>query len=347
METLHDSYNLSDVTSNLNYKKYTLDDKLQYFKPHAIKIENSFADEIKSSLSRDEKFISPKFFYDLKGSELFEEICLLPEYYPTRTEISILKQLQNDLSNYIDDSFRLVELGSGTSTKTRLILNIFKKFQKIEYFPIDISEILAESSEVLQSEYDNLHITGIIDTYEGGLEFLKNYDTKKNLIIFLGSSYGNFAPDDGVQFLKKINSTMKSGDLFLIGLDLVKDSSILESAYNDSEGVTAAFNLNVLSRINAELDADFDLDTFTHHSVYNEKSQRIEMYLKSLVNQSIVISKSGVTIPLRKDELIHTEYSHKFKLSQLDSLFEGAGFMVNHTWCDEKKHFSLTLLSKK
>jgi len=347
METENYSYNLSDVTSNFNYKKYTLDDKLQYFKPHATKIESSFADEIKSSLSSDEKFISPKFFYDIKGSELFENICLLPEYYPTRTEISILKQLQHDLSNYIDDSFRLVELGSGTSTKTRLILDVFKKFQRIEYFPIDISEILAESSEVLQSEYDNLHITGIIDTYEGGLEFLKSYDTKKNLIIFLGSSYGNFAPDDGVQFLKKINSTMKPGDLFLIGLDLVKDSSILESAYNDSEGVTAAFNLNVLSRINDELDADFDLNTFAHYSVYDEKSQRIEMYLKSLVNQSIVISKSGVTIPLRKDELIHTEYSHKFKLSQLDSLFEGAGFGVNHTWCDEKKHFSLTLLSKK
>ena len=347
METENDSYNLSDVTPNLNYKKYTLDDKLQYFKPHATKIENSFADEIKSSLSQDEKFISPKFFYDIKGSELFEKICLLPEYYPTRTEVSILKQLQSDLSNYIDDSFRLVELGSGTSTKTRLILDVFKKFQRIEYFPIDISEILAESSEVLQSEYDNLHITGIIDTYEGGLEFLKSYDTKKNLIIFLGSSYGNFAPDDGVQFLKKINSTMKPGDLFLIGLDLVKDSSILESAYNDSAGVTATFNLNVLSRINDELDADFDLDTFTHYSVYNEKSQRIEMYLKSLVNQSIVISKSGTTISLRKDELIHTEYSHKFKLSQINSLFEDAGFVVNHTWCDEKKHFSLTLLSKK
>ena len=347
METENYSYNLSDVTPNLNYKKYTLDDKLQYFKPHATKIENSFADEIKSSLSRDEKFISPKFFYDIKGSELFEKICLLPEYYPTRTEISILKQLQSDLSNYIDDSFRLVELGSGTSTKTRLILDVFKKFQKIEYFPIDISEILAESSEVFQSEYENSHITGIIDTYEGGLEFLKNYDTKKNLIIFLGSSYGNFAPDDGVQFLKKINSTMKPGDLFLIGLDLVKDSSILESAYNDSAGVTATFNLNVLSRINDELDADFDLDTFTHYSVYNEKSQRIEMYLKSLVNQSIVISKSGTTISLRKDELIHTEYSHKFKLSQINSLFEDAGFVVNHTWCDEKKHFSLTLLSKK
>ena len=348
METENRSYHLSDVTSNLNYKKYTLDDKLQYFKPHATKIESSFADEIKSSLSRDDKFISPKFFYDIKGSELFEKICLLPEYYPTRTEISILKQLQSDLSNYIDNSFRLVELGSGTSTKTRLILDIFKKFQnEIEYFPIDISEILAESSEVLLSDYDNLHITGIIDTYEGGLEFLKNYDTKKNLIIFLGSSYGNFSPDDGVQFLKKIHSTMKSGDLFLIGLDLVKNSSILESAYNDSAGVTAAFNLNVLSRINDELDADFDLNTFAHYSVYNEKSERIEMYVKSLITQTIVISKSGVIIPLRKDELIHTEYSHKFKLSQLDLLFESAGFMVNHTWCDDKRHFSLTLLSKK
>jgi dimethylhistidine N-methyltransferase len=324
-----------------------LDDKLQYFKPHATKIEDSFADEIYSSLNRDKKFISPKFFYDIKGSALFEKICLLPEYYPTRTEISILKQLQSDLSSYLDDSFRLVELGSGASTKTRLILDVFEKFQRIEYFPIDISEILTESSEILLSEYDNLHITGIIDTYEGGLEFLKNYDTKKNLIIFLGSSFGNFSPKDGVTFLKKINSTMKPGDLFLIGLDLVKDSSILESAYNDSAGITAQFNLNVLSRINDELDADFDLINFTHHSVYNEESQRIEMYLKSLINQTVVISKSNVTIPLRQDELIHTEYSHKFQLSQLDLLFEGAGFTVNHTWCDENNHFSLTLLSKK
>ena len=231
--------------------------------------------------------------------------------------------------------------------KTRLILDVFKRFQNtMEYFPIDISDILAESSETLLSDYDNLHITGIVDTYEGGLEFLKRYDTKKNLIIFLGSSFGNFAPDDGVQFLKKINSVMKPGDLFLIGLDLVKDSSILESAYNDSAGVTARFNLNVLSRINDELDADFDLDAFTHYSVYNESKQRIEMYLKSLVNQTIVLSKSGVSVYLRKDELIHTEYSHKFKLSQLDLLFEGAGFTVNRTWCDEKKYFSLTLLSK-
>ena len=335
------------VQKNLNYKKYVVDSKLQYFKPHATKIENTFAEEISSSLNADLKFISPKFFYDKKGSELFEEICLLSEYYPTRTEISILKKLQNELPSFIDGSFRLVELGSGSSVKTRLILDVFSTLQtNPEYFPIDISEILTESSEQLLQDYSTLSITGIIDTYEGGLEFLKHYDNKKNLIIFLGSSFGNFSPNDGRIFLEKIHSTMKTNDLFLIGLDLVKKTSILESAYDDSKGITAKFNLNVLSRINDELDADFALDTFAHYSVYNEQSQRIEMYLKSLINQSIVISKSGVTIPLRKDELIHTEYSHKFKLSQINSLFEDAGFMVNHTWCDDKKYFSLTLLSK-
>ena len=339
---------MSDSIPHQNYKKYVLDDRLQYFKPHATKIVDSFADEIKSSLNRDKKFISPKFFYDIKGSELFEKICLLPEYYPTRTEVSILEQFQENLLEYLDDSFRLVELGSGSSTKTRLILDIFEKFQnKMEYFPIDISEILSESSEILLSDYADLHITGIIDTYDGGLEFLKNYDVGKNLIIFLGSSFGNFSPDDGVDFLKKIYLTMKSGDLFLIGLDLVKDSSILESAYADSSGITAQFNLNVLSRINDELDANFDLNNFTHHSEYNASEQRIEMYLKSLTNQTVVLSQSNTIIQLKKNELIHTEYSHKFKLSQLDSLFENVGFEVKKIWHDEKKYFSLTLLHKK
>jgi len=335
------------LQKNLDYKKFVVDSKLQYFKPHASKIEKTFAEEISSSLDRDSKFISPKFFYDKRGSDLFETICTLPEYYPTRTEIQILKNLQNELPSFIDESFRLVELGSGASVKTRLILDIFTKSQsRTEYFPIDISEILAESSEQLLRDYNSLHITGIIDTYEGGLEFLKNYDDKKNLIIFLGSSFGNFSPSDGKVFLEKINSTMKSDDLFLIGLDLVKDSEILESAYDDSQGVTAKFNLNVLSRINDELDADFNLNNFSHHSMYNKEDQRIEMYLKSLVNQSVVISKSNLSINLEKNELIHTEYSHKYTLEQIKSLLEDTGFKINHVWLDDKTHFSLTLVSK-
>jgi len=335
------------IQKNLGYKKYVIDSKLQYFKPHASKIEKTFAEEISSSLNRDSKFIAPKFFYDKKGSDLFEKICTLPEYYPTRTEIGILKNLQTELPSFIDDSFRLVELGSGASVKTRLLIDIFTKIQQTtEYFPIDISEILAESSEQLLRDYDNLRITGIIDTYEGGLEFLKNYDNKNNLILFLGSSFGNFPPANGKIFLEKINSTMKSGDLFLIGLDLVKDSQILESAYDDAQGVTAEFNLNVLSRINDELDADFNLNNFSHYSTYNEKDQRIEMYLKSLVNQSVIISKSNLSLNLEKNELIHTEYSHKYTLEQIKTLLESTGFKINHTWLDENTHFSLTLVSK-
>jgi len=339
---------LSDFTEKkIDYKQYVVDSQLRYFKPHATKIEKSFAEEISYTLSQNSKFINPKFFYDRKGSDLFESICSLPEYYPTKTEISILKKLKHDLSSYLDENMNLVELGSGSSVKTRLLLDIFTTLQtKTEYFPIDISEILTESSEQLLKDYDTLHITGIIDTYEGGLEFLKNYDDNKNLIIFLGSSFGNFTPDDGKLFLEKIFSTMNSGDLFLIGLDLVKDKNILEAAYDDSQGITAKFNLNVLSRINDELDADFNINNFSHYSIYNETDQRIEMNLKSLVSQSVIIAKSNLSLNFNKDELIHTEYSHKYHASQIEKLLTDVGFTIKNIWLDDKKYFSLTLVSK-
>ena len=330
-----------------DYKQYVVDSQLRYFKPHATNIEKSFAEEIAFSLNEDSKFISPKFFYDKKGSNLFESICSVPEYYPTRTEISILKKLEHDLPSYLNENVRLVELGSGASVKTRLILDVFTKLQaKTEYFPIDISEILTESSEQLLKDYPTLNITGIIDTYEGGLEFLQNYDDKQNLIIFLGSSFGNFSPDDGKIFLKKIFSTMKQGDLFLIGLDLVKDKTILESAYDDSQGITSKFNLNVLSRINDELDADFIINNFSHYSVYNENDQRIEMNLKSLIPQSVTIKKSNLSLNLDEGELIHTEYSHKYNPSQIKTLLCDIGFEIKNMWLDDKKYFSLTLVSK-
>ena len=325
-----------------------VDSNLQYFKPHSTQIEKTFAEEISSSLGTDSKFINPKYFYDKKGSELFEQICSLPEYYPTRTEIEILKTLQHDLAQYLDNSFRLVELGSGSSNKTRLILDVFDKIQKkIEYFPIDISEILADSSELLQREYDNLHITGIVDTYEGGLEFIEKYDDKKNLIIFLGSSYGNFLPKEGKIFLKKINSIMKKEDLFLIGLDLVKDKEILENAYDDSMGITAKFNLNILSRINDELDADFNLKNFKHVAKYNDRDQRIEMYLKSDVNQSVVISKANLSLKLKEGEMIHTEHSHKYTIPQINGLMNDAGFVMENIWSDKNNYYALVLVSKK
>ncbi len=339
---------MNEAVSNLNYKKYVVDSRLQYFKPHSTKIEKSFAEEISYSLNNDSKFISPKFFYDKRGSELFDQICLLDEYYPTRTEISILETIQSELPLFLDGTFRLVELGSGSSVKTRLILDVFDKiYDRFEYFPIDISEILTESSETLLNDYENLSITGVIDTYEGGLEFIENFDTKKNLIVFLGSSFGNFSPAEGKVFLEKINSIMKHGDLFLIGLDLVKNPSILEKAYDDSKGITAQFNLNVLSRINDELDADFNLDNFRHYSIYNKNEQRIEMYLKSLLNQSVIISKSNLSLQIQKDELIHTEYSYKYKISQIKDLMSETGFQIKKMWLDENALFGLTLVFKK
>lgn len=321
---------------------------LQYFKPHATKIEMTFAEEISTGLGQRDKSINPKFFYDQKGSEIFEEICTLPEYYLTRTEIQLLERLQDDLPSYMDGHcLRLVELGSGSSVKTRLLLDVMTLLQdKTQYFPIDISEILTESSERLLRHYDTLQITGIIDTYEGGLEFLKVYDDLPNLVIFLGSSFGNISPEEGSSFLEMIHSMMKPGDLFLIGLDLVKDAGTLEAAYNDSLGVTARFNLNVLSRINDELDADFNLDNFTHHAIYNKQMQRIEMSLRSLADQSVMVSKCNMMLDLCAGEMIHTEHSYKYRQSQIDGLLEDAGLVVKQTWTDDQKRFSLTLASK-
>lgn len=337
----------STIQETFGYENHVLNPRLNCFKPHSKKTEQTFAQEISSSLTGDSKSISPKYFYDDKGSQLFEKICELPEYYLTRTEIKILNQIQNDLKSYLTENMRLVELGSGSSIKTRLILDVFDKIQsKIEYFPIDISDILKDGCQQLLDDYEKLHVTGIIDTYHGGLEFIKNFDDTPNLIAFLGSSFGNFSETDGNNFLKQINSSMKDSDYFLIGLDLVKEKEILENAYDDTKGITAKFNLNVLSRINEELDGNFDLDNFSHHAIFNESEQRIEMYLKSSSNHSVTIPKSNLKIDFQEDELIHTEHSHKYTIPQIEKMLENAGFDINRIWQDEKRHYALILCSK-
>ena len=335
------------IQKSSEYEKIVVDSCISYFKPCIQKAARNFSDEITHSLNQEKKSILPKFFYDKRGSNLFEKICNLPEYYLTRTEIKVLKQLQSDLANYLDDEYRLVELGSGASVKTRLVLDILDKNQKtLEYVPIDISEILKQSAIDLQKNYANLHIMGIIDTYESGLKFIKKYDNKPNLIAFLGSSFGNFSKKEGREFLKKIHAIMKQKDFFLIGLDLVKDKQVIEDAYNDSEGITAQFNLNVLSRINEELDGNFDLSKFTHHATYNENEQRIEMYLRSNSNQSIQIKKSNMNLEIKKNELIHTEHSHKYTISQIKKLFVDAGFEIKQIWQDKTYPYALVLTSK-
>ena len=338
---------LKAIQREREYTKFVVDERLCYYEPSKNKSEKTFVDELSSSLNQKQKSIHPKFFYNKKGSELFEKICKLPEYYLTRTEISILTQLRDKLPAYMNEEFRLVELGSGSSHKTRILISILEKLhEQIEYFPIDISNILKESTATLLNDYKNLHMTGIIDNYESGLDFLKNYDNKKNLIVFLGSSFGNFDYKPALKFLDKINSSMKDDDLFLIGLDLAKDKNALERAYNDSHGITAQFNLNVLSRINSELDSNFNVDKFAHHVVYNENENRVEIYLRSLENQIVDITKAGISLKIKNDELIHTENSHKYTIPKIKEMFSSTGFRIRDMWFDEKQYFCLILLSK-
>ncbi len=329
------------------YERFTAGPGLSYYRPRRAVTEGEFAREVSASLGRDPKSIPPKFFYDRRGSGLFERICSLPEYYPARTEISLLGGLAGGLPGHLDGGFRLVELGSGSSVKTRLLIDALGGSQwPVEYFPIDVSEVLEESSRRLIADYDGLSITGIVDTYEAGMEFLGKLDDRRNLVAFLGSSYGNFLPADGAAFLGALHSAMGPGDLFLIGLDMVKDAAVLEAAYDDPLGVTAEFNLNVLSRMNRELGADFDLGRFEHHSTYNAAERRIEMYVRSLADQSVRIPACGMTVRLGRGELIHTEYSYKFTPGQVRSVLRGAGFGVRQTWRDRRGYFSLTLASR-
>ena len=338
---------LETIQKELGYTKHAISECLRYFVPSRIKTQKTFAQELSYSFSQKQKTINPKFFYDEKGSYLFKKICTLPEYYISRTEVALLRQLEEKLPNHLNGNFRLVELGSGSSTKTRTLIDILEKSQKhIEYFPIDISDILRDSCKELHNDYKNLCITGIIDDYEPALELVKNYDGMNNLIVFLGSSFGNYEPKAGLRFLQKINSLMKNNDLFLLGLDLTKDETVLEKAYNDSQGITAQFNLNVLSRINSELDANFDINKFVHHAVYNKNQNRIEMYLRSLEKQIVNIPKADLVLEVKKDELIHTENSFKFTISQIKEMSAMSNFQIQDMWCDEKRYFGLVLLSK-
>ena len=258
-----------------------------------------------------------------------------------------LKNVSKNLASHITNNVRLVELGSGSSTKTRLLIDgLFQSQKYVEYFPIDVSDVLIDSAKELCEDYRNLKVTGIIDTYENGLDFIESYDDKPNLIIFLGSSFGNFSKKDGNNFLTKIHNLMKSSDYFLMGVDLKKDTQILHNAYNDTKGITKKFNLNVLERINKELDGNFKISEFIHEAHYNDSEGRIEMYLRSRSDQLVNIPKSNLCFELLKNELIHTENSYKFHISQIESLFEKIGFDITQIWFDSKKYFGLILAKK-
>lgn len=335
----------SQIPKN-SYSKIQVAPNCFLVKSNAKNVDD-FGADIAYGLSRKNKFIPSKYFYDKNGSHLFDKICDLPEYYLTKKETQILSAIKEDLLEHLDGHSVVAELGSGAALKTRHIFETLSlAYKKIEYYPIDISDVVGESSQRLQNEFDNLHITGIVDQYESGLDYIKTIRGKK-IIVFFGSSIGNFDQKEALKFLKKINGAMNGEDLFLLGADLVKDKKILESAYNDSLGITSRFNLNLLRRINDELGGDFDVGSFEHVAVYNPQEKRIEMYLQSRVEQQVNISNIGLTVNFKEGERICTEYSHKYTIPQIRKTVKTAGFVIKRIWTDNQDYFALALLSKE
>lgn len=289
------------------------------------------------------------------GSKLFEEICMQPEYYLNRIESQILKNSVDEILKIIGgQEISVIELGNGNSLKTRILLEPFlAKLKRVSYFPIDVSlKMLKKSIRDLFREYVNLQIYGVCSDYVSGLvkinEFikLKKKIPNKKFIIFLGSSIGNFDPKDAMGFLHSIARYIRKEDLLLIGIDLEKDKSILDRAYNDKNGITAKFNFNVLARINRELDGEFNISKFKHKSFYNTRKHRIEMHLESKLDQQVRIGAIGKIFYFKKGETIHTENSYKYSLSRFNSLVKKAGLQVIRDFTDPNKQFTLILLKK-
>jgi len=317
-----------------------------------------FASHIRKGLCQSfgEKWINPKFFYDEKGSYLFDQICLQHEYYLTRTETEILERYSKDIvSNLKCTAASMIEFGNGSSLKTKIILNHFSsQGVDVVYFPIDISQTaLISSIRSLSSEFRNLDIIGISSEYLEGIRKIcsligaSTSIPRKKVMFFLGSSIGNFEPDTTRSFLKSIRHSMQTetGDNLFISFDLEKDFHILESAYNDRAGITSKFNLNLLKRINNDLGGTFNLRDFSHCATYNKKKKRIEMYIISKRDQEIYIRDLGQTVSLKENERIHTENSYKYSIEEIKQLAEKGGFIVQKNYTDTKVWFDLVSLS--
>lgn len=310
-------------------------------------VADSFARHVSDGLITFPKFLLAKYFYDTEGSELFEKICETPEYYVTRTESEILKKNVNEIASLNRDKRVIVELGSGSSVKTRYLLSSFlHNSSELMYMPIDVSGIMVASSENLLDEFENLKIDGILAEYETGLDIAGSVIKQPKIIIFLGSSIGNFNLHDAFDFVKHIARVMNDGDSFLIGFDMVKDINVLNSAYNDAEGYTAEFNLNLLKRINRELGGEFDLNRFKHKAFYNAAKSRIEMHVVSQGEQDVCIHSIKKAVHFNDGETIHTESSYKFTDEMINDISLHAGLELEKMWKDDKNYFSLCLMRK-
>ena len=296
-----------------------------------ITSHSDFARDLIAALSTPPHSISPKYFYDAPGSQLFDRICDLPEYYPTRTELGILTRHAAEMTALMGPAAELVEFGAGSLHKVRLLLDAMDA--PAGYVPIDISgDHLADAVSTLAHDYPLLHIQPLVADYTAALILpAKRQGVGRRIGFFPGSTIGNFAPDEALRFLRMAAGVLQGGAL-LLGADLIKDPAILHAAYSDAQGVTAAFNLNVLARANRELGADFDLTQFAHSAFYNPPHQRIEMHLMALQHQLVRVCGRSFSLP--EGFSLHTENSHKFTLDGLQTLAVQAGFTPGPVWTD-------------
>jgi L-histidine N-alpha-methyltransferase len=323
-------------------------ERLRLSRVGAARVAPTFAEDVRRGLTASPKLLYPKYFYDELGSRLFEAITVLPEYYPTRAEAEILRTHASEILATLGGPVWLLELGSGDGQKTRLVIEALLARQgKLEYVPVDISESAVEaSSRSLLFSYPDLRITGYIGEYQTALRKIRE-DRRApglTLVLFLGSTLGNLDPEERRVLLRDIRALLDPGEGFLLGVDLKKSESVLVPAYDDALGVTAAFNLNLLVRINRELGGEFDLGAFRHKAIYNPREGRMEMHLESRRAQTVAIRSLRVEVPFAEGETIHTESSYKFDREQITALAADTGFEVRKTWTDSEERFASNLL---
>ncbi len=309
-------------------------------------VHADFAAAVRQGLTAAPKFLSCAWFYDQQGSRIFEEICALPEYYLTRAEEEILRARAGEIVGDLPPGVDLVELGSGSAAKTRILIEaLLERRGRLSYVPVDISRSMLEASaRALLADYPGLRVLGVAAEYREGLHELRRRLSGPRLVLWLGSNAGNFPREEAAHFLAELRSDLEESDRLLLGLDLRKDRATLERAYDDTAGVTARFNKNLLARINRELGGDFDLSAFEHRARYDEELGCVRLHLVSTRRQSVRIEALDLDLAFDHGEAIHTEDSYKYSSREIEALAGAGGFSVERQWLDAAERFSLQRL---